>query len=112
MSGDIPNYVTLGAEIAVGIGIAWYIHKLQSRTERNREAVINDIKKYTEDVKEHEIIRRKYYIKRMKEILNLIREQDIILKDFITDIKKDPKNRHPITRKNLEDIEEDVRTRS
>jgi len=92
MSWDIPNYVTLGAEIAVGLGIALYIHRLQSKTGKIRDDVTNQIKKYTDEQRKHQEIRKKFYIKRIKQILELIKAQDIELKDMIADFKQAPKN--------------------
>ena len=56
---DIPNWVTLVAELGFGGVITYIVYRLQSKTDKIRAAVTDQIKEYTEGKKKHETTRKK-----------------------------------------------------
>jgi hypothetical protein len=85
---DIPNWVTLVAELGFGGVITYIVYRLQSKTDKIRAAVTDQIKEYTEGKKKHETTRKKYYLGKVNEDLKYIKEADNRARTIINTFEK------------------------
>ena len=92
-SNDIPNWITLIAEIIVGVTIASFIFKIQSNTDKLRSDVIDEIKKttmqidkYVEDKRQLDENTKKFYYDKVKDNLEAIKKADEKAKEIINNI--------------------------
>jgi hypothetical protein len=89
-SNDLPNWITLIAEIIVGITISAFIYKIQSNTDKLRNDILEEIRKmtikidtYIENKRHLDANTKKFYYDKVKDNLKAIKTADEKTKEII-----------------------------
>jgi hypothetical protein len=90
-SAEIPNKITLAAELGTGAFIAYLLYFLQERSNKSIKDLVKELHEYNETRKKHDDSVRAPMLKRINGFLSDFKSQIEIDRDTITNL--DPSNR-------------------